>query len=312
MTKPKPPKRKGKSRGDSGGNIVRTEPPSLIGSGSGHKSSPFERVIQRVKRWFGPLPDDADDEPINAKHDLASQRLSERELLQEPEWSHTDQRQGPEPASRSPLNTLPDNTPPDMRVTMALFRTAIKALNTKIEGLDRRLALLEDPVSDSTVSNDWRDVSNSTNETRGKYNPSSPERKGGTAYASRERQVAAVRAENIDAVEQAVCRALDEVHQGAFDLESLVQRIQSASSCKLDLEFLGPHSQNEWRMVILWSGGESEGLVLVSRGELVDSEITQYFEGEFGRRIISCRRPARVVRRGGQVGVSRKGLVENS
>jgi hypothetical protein len=195
---------------------------------------------------------------------------------------------------------------------MALFRTAIKTLNTKIEGLDRRLSLLEDPVSDSTVSNDWRDVSESANEARGKYNSSTPERKGGTPYASHERQVTATKAENIDAVEQAVNRALDEAYQGGLDLESLVQRIQSASRVKLDLEFLGPHSQSEWRMVILWSGGENEGLVLVSRGELVDSEITPYFEGEFGRRIISCRRPARVVRRGGQVGVSRKGLVENS
>ena len=67
-----------------------------------------------------------------------------------------------------------------------------------------------------------------------------------------------------------------------------------------------------WQIAALLLPSTGQGLAVVSPGGLADSEIMKFFEVDFGRRIFACTQPARVVRSGQQISVSRKGRVESS
>lgn len=129
---------------------------------------------------------------------------------------------------------------------------------------------------------------------------------------SYERVPSAPQSVDLQTLNEAICRFLAR-ESGSWEIEQLIQSLQRSSdgTAPIEIQHLGSYSSGEWRLVALWPQ-RSQGLVLVSAGELVDDDIARYFDVSFGRRIITCRQPARVSRNGNEVTVLQKGKVESS
>jgi hypothetical protein len=117
----------------------------------------------------------------------------------------------------------------------------------------------------------------------------------------------------LESLEQAVTETLQDLELGHLGSTELLRTVQSRlGGAQIEMQLLGRQRHDGWQMLVLLIPQSQEGVLLVSPGELVYSDVAQYFEGEFGRRIRSCRMPAAVKREGSSLSVVRKGRIEIS
>jgi len=99
----------------------------------------------------------------------------------------------------------------------------------------------------------------------------------------------------------------------AGEIDALLAEIRDQiGDFRIDVEYVGQGATGRWQIAALLLPSNGQGVAIVSPGGLAGPEVVSFFEVEFGRRIFACTQPARVVRNGQQISVSRKGRVESS
>jgi hypothetical protein len=142
--------------------------------------------------------------------------------------------------------------------------------------------------------------------------PSPPPSRGQQpAPAAPNRAFASEPTVEIETLARAVEKALAGQTSAGLEIESLLAGIRDQVG-RIDVEYIGQRVTGQWQIAALVLPSTGEGLAIVSPGGLADSEVMNFFEVDFGRRIFACIQAARVVRSGQQISVSRKGRVESS
>jgi hypothetical protein len=259
--------------------------------------------VQWLRSLFSPRPDEG--EPLNETHDRAEDRYRS---------SGEETESNPPSASAGQSRHVHD-----------LFRE-VQQLRQKNESLENRVKRLEEQTErlESKVDELYYGP-RSTRESEpvssrkpfhsggsSSFSPSVPPRSSPPLpkWAESSSPSGSIRLESL---EQAVTETLRNLELGHLGSDELLRTVQSRlDGAQIEIQPLGRQSQDGWQMLALLIPQSQEGVLLVSPGELVDSDVAQYFEGEYGRRIRSCRMPARVQREGSGFSVLRKGRVEIS
>ena len=278
---------------------VRTNEPKVRGAalkpGAGHKASWWKIFFE----WLNPAVQVEEGQLLNEDHDRSEDRGQEQALKE-----MTARWQGSDKEERSQLDVS------------ALF-VDMRKLQSKHEVLEGRFNRLQEHVNrlESTVDDFYyghrrtkEPEAEPPKNTIKNHSPVSSQPRGSNPLANPGN--ADVR---LDSLERAVLNALRSSDLGSLEGDELRKDVQlQLNGTQIDLQLLGRQRQDGWQMLLLFSPQSQEGVLLVSPGELVDTEVAQYFEGEYGRRIRSCRLPALVRREGNGLTVVRKGQVEIS
>ncbi|MEO6191676.1 MAG: hypothetical protein ABIS20_01585 [Thermoanaerobaculia bacterium] len=118
----------------------------------------------------------------------------------------------------------------------------------------------------------------------------------------------------IDTLDRSICQALADQTSTGLEIESLLADLRSGTpDVPLVVEYVGQRIGNRWQIAVFVLPS-NQGLAVVSPGGLADSEVSTFFEVDYGRRIFACIQPARVERSGTgkEFTVRRKGRVESS
>jgi len=266
---------------------------SVLEPGAGHKASLWEKFVA----WLSPAGQGEEGQLLNENHDRSE-----------------DRRQGQAPTTITAPRQVPNREEQNQFDVPALF-VDLRKLQSKHEALEGRFNRLQEQVNrlESTTDDFYYgrakqpevDPPQSTIKAGSPISTpskgSSPSAKIGNANV------------RLDSLERAVTDALRSSDLGSLEGDDLRRNVQlQLGGAQIDLQLLGRQRQDGWQMLLLFSPQSQEGVLLVSPGELVDPEVAQYFEGEYGRRIRSCRMPALVRREGNGLTVMRKGRVEIS
>jgi hypothetical protein len=280
---------------------VRANEPRTTGAPleprAGHKASRWERFV----KWLNPASREEveEDRVLNESHDRSEVRWQERAPK-----AMAAHRQG---ADLEESNQFDGSA---LFVEMRKLQSKHEALEDRLNRLQAQVNQLGSAVDDVYYGHhrpkqqpevDRQDPVKT-------HPPNSTPPKADHASASHGN--ANVR---LDSLERAVTDSLQASDLGSLEVDELRRTVQrQLGGAQIDLQLLGRQRQDGWQMLLLFSPQSHEGVLLVSPGELVDTEVAQYFEGEYGRRIRSCRMPALVRREGSGLTLVRKGRVEIS
>jgi hypothetical protein len=290
--------KRAKNRGNNGGG--KPPEPEVIAaprvSGAGHRAT----LLERISGFLNPgSRQHGEDRVLNEVHDRSEDRFRER-----PQADRAGLRRDPGMEEKKTTDVS------DLFVEIHKLRSRHDHLERNLSQLQGRVDQLESFREEFYYGRP--EPRRAAPEPPGPLAIESPPVVSKPKWASSQPQPVSSDL-GLDALERAVTEALRISDLGRLGSDELGRHVQSQlGGAQISPQLLGRQRQDGWQMLFLSSPQSQDGVLLVSPGELMDAEVAQYFEGEYGRRIRGCRLPALVRREGNGFVVLRKGQVDIS